>query len=799
MPTPDERATALRVRVLVSLAYVAAETDSLAAGLAGLDEAERHARQLPAGVERSELDGLVLAHRGLLLHRAGRVVEGLEVLDEAIPRLEHGMRGGTGGDPSVLAGAYLNRGTSYIYLTQVRGAASDFARCAEVCDEYGLAPLAAKARHNLGYVDYMTGDLPTALRHYDEAERSYREHSTGMLPALQLDRARALLAAGLATDAARQLDDAIPRLREQRAGQDLAEAELAGAAAALLDGRVHDARRRARAAERSFTRRGNARWAAVAALVAMRARAAAALTSGRVPPRLPVLAVKLAETLRPLLLEDETGLALMLAVRLELRRGEPTSAEVLLDQLPPRRSTTPLDHVMLLRLCRAELAVARGDRRRALAEARRGLVELGRARDRMGGLELVCGTAIHGQRLGELAVRLVLDGPRRSARQLFGWLERTRAQVYRYEPMPAIDDPVLAEKVAALRSLRRAVQLERVGGRSARRQERQAAALEREVLRQGWYATPWGRPRPVASLAEVAAALGERALVSFAVSGDELVAVVVLGGRAGGRTRLARLASAAETAEWAHRLYADLDALAPDGLPDPIATVVAASARRSADVLDTRLVTPLARFVGERELVIVPTGALYAVPWGSLPSLRGRPVVVAPSATAWLSAEGALRATRSDGRVLLARGPRLTETIAEESALRAAYPDATHLTSPGSTVAAVLSALDGASIAHLAAHGEHEPTNAMFSRLELSDGPLFAHELSRLRHPPRHVVLAACELAMNHIRPGDEALGFAGGLLAGGVRTVVAAASRVGDAAAAAAMVDYHHRISAGD
>ena len=788
---PAERVTALRVRVLVSLAYVAAETDSLAAGLAGLDDAERNARQLPDGAERSELDGLVLAHRGLLLHRAGRVAEGLEVFDEAIPRLERGLRGRTG-DPSVLAGAYLNRGTSYIYLAQVKGAAGDFARCIEVCDAHGLALLAAKARHNLGYVAYMTGDLPTALRHYDDTERRYREHSTGMLPTLQLDRARALLAAGLATDAARQLDDAIPMLRAQRAGQDLAEAELARAAAALLDGSVRDARRRARAAERSFTRRGNTRWAAEAALVAMRAETAAALAAGRVPTRLPVRAVKLAESLRALLLEDETGLALLLAVRLEVRRSDPASAEVLLDQLPPQRATTPLDHVMLLRLCRAELAVARGDRRRALAEARRGLVELGRARDRMGGLELVCGTAIHGQQLGELAVRLVLNGPRRSARQLFGWLERTRAQVYRYEPMPAIDDPVLAEKVSALRSLRRAVQLERVAGRPARRQERRAAALEREVVRQGWYTTPWGRPRPVASLAEVSAALGERALVSFAVSGDELVAVVV----AGGRTRLARLGSAAETAEWAHRLHADLDALAPDGLAPTVAAVVAGAAQRAADVLDTRLCLALERFAGRRELVIVPTGALYAVPWGILPSLRGRPVVVAPSATAWLSAE---RAGTGPGRVLLARGPRLTETIAEDAALRATYPDARHLSGPDSTVAAVLSALDGAAVAHLAAHGEHEPTNAMFSRLELADGPLFAHELARLHRPPRHVVLAACELAMNHIRPGDEALGFAGGLLAGGVRTVVAAASRVGDQAAASAMADYHRRVAAGD
>ncbi|MPZ80307.1 MAG: CHAT domain-containing protein [Actinophytocola sp.] len=788
---PAVAATVLRVRILVSLAYVAAETDSVATGLAGLDEAERWARPLPGDALKSELEGLVLAHRALLLHRAGRVAEGLEVFDDAIPALKRGLRSGNG-DPTVLAGGYLNRGTSYIFLVQVGLAADDFARCIEVCDRYDLPLLAAKARHNLGYVAYMTGDLPTALRHYDEAEGSYRELSTGMLPALQLDRARALLAAGLATDAARQLDDAIPRLREQGAGQDLAEAEVARAAAALLDGHVRDARRRARAAERSFTRRGNTRWAAVAALVAMRAETAAALTSGRIPARLPERAVKLAETLRALMLEDETGLALMLAVRLKLRRGCPAAADLLLDQLPRQRATTPLDHVMLLRLCRAELAVARGDRRRALAEARGGLVELGRARDRMGGLELVCGTAIHGQQLGELAVDLVLNGPRRSARQLFGWLERTRAQVYRYEPMPAIDDPVLAEKVTALRSLRRAVQLERVAGRPARRQEKQAAALEREVLRQGWYTTPWGRPRPVATLAEVGPALGERALVTFAVSGDALVAVVV----AGGRTRLARLGSASEAAEWAHRLHADLDALAPDGLAAPIVTVVTESARRSADVLDALLIEPLSAFAGGRELVIVPTGALYAVPWGSLPSLRGRAVVVAPSATAWLSAE---RAAGEADHVVIARGPLLAEAIAEEDELREIYPTAVHLTGDGATVAAVREALDDASIAHLAAHGEHEPTNAMFSRLELADGPLFAHELSRLNRPPRHGVLAACELAMNHIRPGDEALGFAGGLLAGGVRTVVAASSRVGDAAAAATMVDYHRRIAAGD
>jgi len=783
--------TALRVQTLVTLSYAEAEARSLAVGLARLDTTAEYLARLVDGPERAALDGLVLSNRALLVYRAGQVLEGLELFDRAVPQLRTGLRSGRG-DPVVLAHTYLNRGVAHIDLVQPDAATQDFRRCVEVCERYGLAQIAAKARHNMGYVAYMSGDMPAALTQYAAAASTLAEIASSLLPVGRVDHARALLAAGLPERAAEQLEDAIPQLRKQRAGQDLAEAEVTMAAAALLDGKATEARRWARSAERLFTRRGNTRWAAVAALAALRAEAAQALSRGHVPRRLPERAVKLADMLRPLLLEDETGLALMLAIRLELRRGDPAAAEILLDQLPRRRATTPLDHRMLLRLCRAELAVARGDRRRALAEARSGLAELGRARDRMGGLELVCGTAIHGEELGDLAVRLVLDGPRRTARQLFGWLERTRAQVYRYEPLPTIDDPVVAEQVTELRSLRRAAQLARLSGRAPRREEKQIATLERTVLRQGWYTSPWGRPRPVASLSAVQAALGSRALVTFAVSGDELVALIV----AGGRTRLARLASATETFEWVKRLHADLDTYAPNGLPAPIAAVVGGSARRSADLVDTRLIVPLLRFIGDRELVIVPTGPLYAVAWGSLPSLRGRPVVVAPSATAWLTAYSV---DSSPGPPILVRGPLLREEIAEDSAVAATYPQAVRLAGSSATASAVLAALDGASVAHLAAHGEHEPTNAMFSRLELADGPLFAHELARLSHPPRHVVLAACELAMHHIRPGDEALGFAGALLASGVRTVIAANSRVGDKAAAVTMADYHARIAVGD
>jgi CHAT domain-containing protein len=169
---------------------------------------------------------------------------------------------------------------------------------------------------------------------------------------------------------------------------------------------------------------------------------------------------------------------------------------------------------------------------------------------------------------------------------------------------------------------------------------------------------------------------------------------------------------------------------------------------------------------------------------------------VVPSVTAWLATS---RSTRSSGSgVVLVRGPGLQAAEGEIDKLAGYHHDAIVLGAKDAKVGAVLHALDGVALAHIAAHGEHEPENALFSRLELADGALFAHEVGRVRHPPHQVVLAACELALNRIRPGDEALGFAGAMLASGAQTVIAASSRVGDEPSAAAMGDYHRGLAEG-
>lgn len=782
----DTEAITMRIRVLVSLGYTEAEAGSVPDGLVHLGTAHALANGLPAGPRRAGMAGLIDSQRALVLYRIGRTAEALDLFDRAIPLLE-GALNDSDLDPEVLARVVVNRGLTHIADGKPGPAEDDMRRVIALADTHGLARLRAKAQHNLGDIAQLTGDVPGALRYYDSVEAIFRELAPGLVARVQIDQAKVLLQAGLAEEAARCLDEALPALRAQRVSQDIAEAELARAAAALLEGDFTLAKQLAGSAHRRFVKRGSESWAEVAALTKLRTEATAASVSPSKP-------AKLAQRLMGIGLTDEAAMATMLAVRLAVRRGDIATAEALLEQVPPLRKIAPIDHKMMLRLCRAEVAVAKADRRRALAQAKAGFEELGAARDRMGGLDLVCGTAVHGLQLARLAVGIVLDGARSDAdaRRLLAWQERTRAQVYRYEPMPAIDDPELASRVAELRTVLRTMQQARLERRPIAHLEQRSVALQREVNRLGWHTSQWGRPRPVSSPEEVIEHLGDRALISFAGPENDLAAVVV----AGGRTKLVRLGAKQDVLETARQLHADLDALAPDELIAPLVTAVSQSARRRIQVLDEMLFGPdgiSTALLGDRELVVVPFGELYSVPWETLPSLRGRAVSVAPSATAWVSAK---EVPQNDGQVVLVRGPDLPTAATELTQLLDVYPDAIMLDGEQATTSAVLKAMDGAKLVHIAAHGTHESANAMFSRLELFDGGLLAHEVARLRHPPTHIVLAACELAMSHIRPGDEPLGFAGAMLASGSRTVVAAVNRVGHRSAALTMTDYHRRLA---
>jgi tetratricopeptide (TPR) repeat protein len=259
-PTQNPLAAQLRGRILVSLAYAQGELGRVDEGWQLLAEAEP---LLPA-----ERRGLLLYQRGLLLMRNGQDRLALQHYDAAITILREQS------DPEDLARALLNRGNVHLNAARVGMARADFLRCIAVASRCGFTRILPMARHNLAYIDYLSGDIPAALRGYREVAREYAASRAGMLPVLAVDRARALTAAGLFREADRELADASARFQLQRLGQDYAEAQLARAEAALLGGEPAAATTWARLAHRRFSRRRNTRWTSLASLIALRAELA---------------------------------------------------------------------------------------------------------------------------------------------------------------------------------------------------------------------------------------------------------------------------------------------------------------------------------------------------------------------------------------------------------------------------------------------------------------------------------------------------------------------------------------------
>jgi len=207
------------------------------------------------------------------------------------------------------------------------------------------------------------------------------------------------------------------------------------------------------------------------------------------------------------------------------------------------------------------------------------------------------------------------------------------------------------------------------------------------------------------------------------------------------------------------------------------------------------LFAPIADLLGDRDLVLAPTGDLHALPWPLLGQCRGRPLSVVPSGSMWWRA--AARPV-PPGAPVLVSGPAPEYAGAEVAAIAARLPGATLLDGAGAGVSTALSMMDGAATGHIACHGEFRADNPLFSHLRLVDGPLTVYDLSALRQPPGLLVLSACDAGLSAVHPGDELLGLSAALLGLGTRAVVASLGPVDDEATRDLMVDFHVRVAAG-
>jgi tetratricopeptide (TPR) repeat protein len=747
---------------------------------AGLREADRAAQIL-----RGEQAARLQMQRALILQRLGRLDEALDGYRRALVVFRRN------GDRSWQARLLNNRALLHAYRGSLAAADDDLAAAERLHLALGQEHGLAEVRHNRGFVAARRGDVPGALSLYDRAIEHFR--ANGVPHAISLaDRCQLLLSVHLVDEARRDAEHAVAELASAGMAADLAEARLMLSEAALLDEDAAVARREADEARKAFVRQGRHPWAALAGYAALRA---AWLAGDATPATLTTarrLAGSLADAGWPLAALD----AGVIAGRIALARGRPDLARRELERAAAARGRGPVEIRVRAWHAEALLRHESGRRRGVSAALRAGLRLLDRYRAALGATELRVHVSTHADELAALGLRLALE--RGDPGQILAWSERRRAGGLWLRPVRPPEDALVAADLEELR--RRAAEAEQaaLAGRDTRPALRRQVELEASIRRRSWRArgdtsgsTPLVSPPGPAALAT---ALGERVLAEYVQDGDELYGVTLRDGVA----RVRRLGAAAEAAAELASLRFSLRRLARGATADRLAQAAASSAAHAAARLDALLLAPLAGTIGDRPLVIAPTGALHALPWALLPSAAGRSFVVTPSAALWLRA-AAQRLPRRDGRrVVLVAGPGLEGAEREVDELAARYPAATVLAGAAATAGAVRRALDGAALAHVAAHGRFRADNPLFSSLTLADGPLTVYDLESLRRAPHTLVLSACESGLSDVRPGDELMGLAAALFSLGTATVVGSVSAIPDDRTVPLMTAFHHGLASG-
>ncbi|WBB75691.1 CHAT domain-containing protein [Micromonospora sp. WMMD1128] len=757
--TPRTRALAR-----MSQGYVLANAGHTAAALRAVTAALPQLVGADAGRARMQ--------RGVVLHYRGRYDEAVRDYGLAV---DIALRED---DLLLEARARNNRGLLNAHRGAAGGTHDDLSRAAAAFQRLGLDLAAADARWNCGIAAGRRGDIAGALRCFATVDEEYRRLAVPR-PALLLDRVELLLSVPLVDEAVVVATAAVRELGRRGMASDFAEALLARARAALLAADLDTATEAAAAARARFRRQGRRTWAVFARHVELRAEY-------RRGTRSAPLLTAMARTADQLDATGWPGPALTTRIEAGLvaaALGRPGRARNLLAVAARARRRGTADR-------RAQgwyaLALSRrlgGDEPGAARALRRGLAVLDRHRMSLGATELRAHSGAYGQELAaeglDIAVRA--GAPAR----VLAWAERWRANALRARPARPPADPELVAALAELRLVSSLLEDEVLAGRPATALRGRQARLEQRIRDLARRVPGEGAVLAPPGVGALAARLGSRVLVELVAHGDRIRAVMVRDGRAS----LHDLGPLAAAADLARRHRFALRRLVTTG--DTAAARTGAA--HAAAALDRLLFAPLR--LADRALVIVPVGALHAVPWSALPTCAGRPVTVAPSATAWLGAD---RRELPAGPPVLAAGPRLPAGHAEVCRLAQVLPGARRLTGPDATAAALTAALDGAGLVHIAAHGTFRADNPQFSSLELADGPLFAHEWEAVARPPGCVVLSACDSGLTGLRPGDEVMGFTAVLLALGTRCLIATVLPVPAEPTTALMLDLHARMRAG-
>ncbi len=748
----------LELRIRLTESWLTCDDLGLPAALEQVSSGLRDAQE--AG--RDDLRGLAHIQAGVLNARAGHVEEALVQLRDAVELsaalpVEDRVR------------LLINKGAIGSQAGELDEAARDLRTATLMARE--LPAYAFMATHNLGFVEYLRGDLPAALRWMAEADALPADVDRSVS---RLDRARVLMEVGLVDEAGALLAEASQAMEEVHLTQELIDAQLEMARCALLRGDPERAVEVVDGMAEVSGGRGEERRDLEARSLRLESLGARA---GIPTPELVAEAAALVVAARDagwvwladrsiarwVILARRAGMDIDgadVAVALGRMRHSPylaTRSLAILAQL--RLSTDAARRRKLVRVAAHDVAVARAG---------------------MSNLDLRSALAIHITPVIDVDLADAVGG--RDAWAALAATERWRTALNSVPSVLPPADPTIAALWSRLRQ--RSEELRDAEAAQAVSLRADVTRIERRLREQSWTGSADSsirnarRPRRTE--------LGKATVLNYLLASGAVWMVRIMPGR---KAELLFVGPTPEVVRLAARATADASAAARVG-QGLLAAGVLGSLHESLARLDEQL---LPEDIGDAEVVIVPGGSLVHLPWGMLPRLRRRSVTVSRSLTAWHAGRTRVHGTP---RVAVATGPGLELAKREADAVRAQWSGAAQVRGEPAAVADALTRHD---VVHVAAHGSHRADNPLFSSLRLHGGSLFAHELERVNLASSLVMLSACSAGRAQLRPGDEALGLTSSLLAMGVKAVVAPMTDVPDQVAFDTMVSLHARLSEGE
>jgi tetratricopeptide (TPR) repeat protein len=195
------------------------------------------------------------------------------------------------------------------------------------------------------------------------------------------------------------------------------------------------------------------------------------------------------------------------------------------------------------------------------------------------------------------------------------------------------------------------------------------------------------------------------------------------------------------------------------------------------------LLAPLEEISGANEILVLPQGELWNLPWQALIAdghalVEATGVIVAPSLRHFQHA-AAIEAGAGTAEVFVGRTEGLTACHEELAVFRnrpdwdVAYHD--------QCTRSDWQRASQSHIWHYLGHAEFRSDNPIYSSLQLIDGPIFAADFQLRQNLVGLVTLAACRTGQQTYMPGEESSGLVRSLLEMGARNVIASHWAVAD------------------